>query len=65
MRCLILLLAGGVGIGAQGEPCVVVAQHGGHRLDVHAVLEGQGGEGMTEIGDPAHQTLVVPPDGRR
>ena len=42
----VLFLAGGVGVGAEGEPCVVVAQHGGDRLDVYAVLEGQGGEGM-------------------
>ena len=35
-----------MGVGAQGEPCVVVSQHGGHRLDVHPVLKGQGGEGV-------------------
>ena len=42
----VLLLPGGVGVGAEGEPCVVVAQNGGDSLDIDAVLEGQGGEGM-------------------
>ena len=35
-----------MGVGAQSEDCVVVAQHTGDCLDVHAVLEGQGGEGV-------------------
>ena len=43
---LVLLLPCGVGVGAQGEPGVIVPQHGGHRFDVHAVLEGCGGEGV-------------------
>ena len=38
-RRLILHLASGVGIGAQGEACVIVAQHTGYRFDVHAVLQ--------------------------
>ena len=45
----VLLLPGGVGVGAQGEPGIVVPRHGGHGFDVHAVLEGCGGEGVTEI----------------
>ena len=45
-RRLILHLPGGVGVGSEGEACVIVAQHTGNRLDVHTVLEGQGGEGM-------------------
>ena len=45
----VLLLPGGVGVGAEGEPCVVVAQNGGDSLDIDAVLEGQGGEGMPEV----------------
>lgn len=45
-------LAGGVGVGPQGKACVVVAQHGGDGFDVHAVLEGQGGEGVPEIVEP-------------
>ena len=49
LRCLVLLLAGGVGVGPQGKSGIVVPQHSGDRFDVHTVLEGQGGEGMTEI----------------
>ena len=36
----------GVGVGAEGKARVVVAQRTGQRLDVHAVLEGQRGEGV-------------------
>ena len=39
----------GVGIGAEGEACIVVPQCTGQRLDVHAVLEGQRGEGVSEV----------------
>ena len=46
LRRLILHLPGGVGVGAKGKPRVVVAQHTGDCLDIHAVLECQGGEGM-------------------
>ena len=46
-RRLILHLTGGVGVGAEGEACVVVAQHTGHRLDVHTVLKCKRGEGVT------------------
>ena len=52
MRCLVLLLPRGVGVGPQGEACVVVPQRGIDRLDVQVILEGQGGEGMTEIVEP-------------
>ena len=45
-RRLILHLAGSVGVSPQGEACVVVAQHTGNCLDVHSVLQGQGGEGV-------------------
>ena len=45
-RCLILHLPGGVGVGAEGEARVEVAQHTGDRHDVHTVLEGQRGEGV-------------------
>ena len=38
-----------VGVGAEGEACVIVSQRAGQRLDVHAVLEGQSGEGVSEI----------------
>ena len=36
----------GVGVGAESEACVIVSQRAGQRLDVHAVLEGQRGEGV-------------------
>ena len=39
----------GVGVGAEREACIVVSQRTGQRLDVHAVLEGQRGEGVSEI----------------
>ena len=52
LRRLVLLLAGGVGVGSQGESCVVMSQHGRDRFDVHTVLKGQGGEGMAEIVEP-------------
>ena len=44
-----LFLPRGIGAGAQGKPGVEVPQHGGHGFDVHAVLEGCGGEGVPEI----------------
>lgn len=47
--CLFLHLSGGVGIGSEGESGIVVAQHGGHRFDIHTVLESQGCEGMAEV----------------
>ena len=37
-----------MGVGVQGEPCRIVAQHGGEGFDVYAVLEGQDGERMSE-----------------
>lgn len=37
----------GVGVGAEGKARVIVSQRTGQRLDVHAVLEGQRGEGVT------------------
>ena len=44
LGCLVLLLAGGMCVGAESESCIVVAQHGGDRLDVHVVLGGQSGQ---------------------
>ena len=35
-----------MGVCPQGEPGVVVPQHGRDGFNVHAVLEGQGGEGV-------------------
>ena len=36
----------GVGVGAEGKARVIVSQRAGQRLDIHAVLEGQRGEGV-------------------
>lgn len=44
--------AGHMGVGIQSEPGGEVAQHSGHRLDVHPILQSQGGEGMTEVVEP-------------
>ena len=33
-------------IGIEGKSCGEVSQHARHRLDVHAVLQGDGGEGV-------------------
>ena len=46
---LVLLLPCSVGVGAEGEPGIIVAQHGGHRLDIHTVLKGCGGEGVPQV----------------
>ena len=35
-----------MGIGVQSEACREVAQHAGYRLDIHAVLECDGCEGV-------------------
>ena len=42
----------GVGVGAESEARVVVSQRTGQRLDVHSVLEGQRGEGVSEVVKP-------------
>ena len=44
LRRLPLGRGGHMGVGVQGEPGAVVAQHPGHRFHVHSVLQGQGGE---------------------
>ena len=38
-----------MGIGVEGEAGGEVAEHSADRLDVHAVLERNGGEGVTEV----------------
>ena len=47
--CFVLFLSCGVGVGAEGEPGIIVTQHGGHRFYIHAVLEGRGGEGVPQV----------------
>ena len=42
-------VGGDVGIGVQREACGVVTQHTADGLDVHAVLQGHGREGMSEV----------------
>ena len=41
-----------MGVGAESEARVVVSQRTGQRLDVHTVLEGQRGEGVSEVVKP-------------
>ena len=38
-----------VGVGVQGEACGEVSQHAGDSLDVYAVLQCDGGEGVAEV----------------
>ena len=38
LSCLVLLLPRSVGVGAEGESGIVVAQHAGHGLHIHTVL---------------------------
>ena len=42
----VLLLTGGVGVGAESEPRIVVPQHTADGFYIHTVLQGQCGEGM-------------------
>ena len=49
MRRFQLGVGGDVGVGVQREPRRVVAQHTADGLDVHAVLQGHGCEGVTEV----------------
>ena len=46
--CLILNLSGGVGIGAEGKACVVVARYTADGFDIYAVLESYCGECVSE-----------------
>ena len=41
-----------MGVGVQGEPGAEVPQHAGHGFNVHAVLQGQCSEGMSQIVEP-------------
>ena len=46
LRRLPLGRGGHMGVGVQGEPGAVVAQHPGDSLYVHPILQGQGCEGV-------------------
>ena len=59
LRRLVLHLACGVGVGAQGEACIVVAQHTGDCLDIHAILQGQGCEGMPKLVEAENEGILV------
>ena len=48
LRRLTLGGTGDVGIGVQGESCGKVAQHPGHRFHIHPILQGQGGEVVSD-----------------
>ena len=43
---------GDMGISIQSEACGEVTQHTADRFDIHAVLRGEGGEGVAEIMKP-------------
>ena len=49
MRRLELRVGGDVGVGIQREPRRVVAQHGGHRFYIHAVLERHRRESVAQV----------------
>ena len=65
IRCLPHHLRRGMGVGAEGEACTVMPQGAGQRLHVHAVLQGYGREGMSEVmeanvfGADSLQNLIV------
>ena len=40
---------GDMGVGVQGKAGGEVAEHTGHRLDVHAILQSDGRKGVTKV----------------
>lgn len=38
-----------MGVGIQGEACRKVPQHAGDGFDIHPILQGQGGKGVTKL----------------
>ena len=58
-RRLILHLAGGMGVGAKGKPRIIVAQHTGDGLDIHAVLESQSCEGVPKLVEAENESILV------
>ena len=49
LRRLELCVGGDVGVGVQREACGVMTQHRGHGFYIHAVLQRQRGEGVTQV----------------
>ena len=49
LRRLPLGRGGHMGVGVQGEPSAVVAQHPGDGFHIHSVLQGQSCEGVSQI----------------
>ena len=49
VRRLLLHGGGDVCVGIQGKPGAVVTQHGGEGFDVHAVLQGQDREWVSQV----------------
>ena len=45
----VLLLSGGVGVGAEGEARIIVPKHTADRFHIYAVLEGQGCESVSQV----------------
>ena len=57
-----------MGVGVQSEACGEMTEHTADRLDIHAVLEGDGGEGVTEVvesdlWDAVHLLQPIQPPG--
>ena len=48
-RCLFLNLVCGMGVGSKGEPCTAVTQHAGYSLNIDAILQGKGREGVPQV----------------
>ena len=48
-----------MGVGVQGEAGGEVAEHSAHGLDVHPVLQSQGGEGVPKLVEAANKAILV------
>ena len=52
LRSLLLHLPCGVGVGAESESGIIVAEHTADGFDVHAILQCQGRERMSQVVEP-------------
>ena len=59
LRRSVLLLPGSMGVGAEGEARVVVAQHTADCFHIHTVLEGQGYEGVPKLVEAENEGIPV------